>query len=221
MPGFPEDLPIHVLDLPDAAAFLARGGIVIYPTETYYAIGCRADNSKGATLIHRLKKRPSGKPLPLLAADMAQIAAASAIPPAAGRLFELFWPGPLTVLLPAASWLAPQFRDERGLCAIRMSAGATAAALATLAGRALAATSANFSGEPPAAHAASLSGAFLAAAGEAGACLLASGEASRWSLPSTIVEPVQNESGQMLLRVLRVGAVDKKTLRKENFLLAP
>ncbi|WP_301188331.1 L-threonylcarbamoyladenylate synthase, partial [uncultured Desulfovibrio sp.] len=97
---------LRSLSLEEAARRLAAGGIVIFPTETLYAIGCRADKPDACARLCALKGRPAGSPLPLLAADAAQAARAVRLEAAPLPLLRRFWPGPLSLLLPALPELA-------------------------------------------------------------------------------------------------------------------
>ncbi len=99
--------------------------------------------------IYRIKGRDSGKALPLIASDlMAARNAVSFWPETAERLAAAFWPGPLTLLLPAAPSISPALHAGTGRIALRISSHPLARTLAEQAGGLLIATSANRSGEP-------------------------------------------------------------------------
>lgn len=180
-----------------AAAALRAGGVVIYPTETFYGLAARADSAPGVAKIARLKGRAPGKALPLIAADLAQ---AEEIvlhwPGVARRLAQRFWPGPLTLVLPAVPGLAPGVAsmDEVG---VRVPGHALAQKLAAAAGFPIAATSANLAGGPEVADPALLDPTLLAGAD---AVLLAG--PTPGGLPSTVVRVT--DAGLVLLRA---GAV--------------
>jgi len=93
--------PVDYARVRQAAAALLRGGIVGFPTETVYGLGADADQVRAVAAIFAAKGRPPSHPLIV---HLAQAAAledwARAVPPAAYRLAELFWPGPLTLVLP-------------------------------------------------------------------------------------------------------------------------
>ncbi len=207
------------LGLEEAAACLARGGVVIFPTETLYAIGCRADKGRACARICEIKGRPGGSPLPLLAAGQEQAARAARLEEAPRRLLDAFWPGPLSLLLPALPGVAPQARNGAGLAALRVTSHPLAARLASLAGFALTASSANFSGAAPAARAEDLDPALLAAlalsGGETGLLAAATpGEEPGGGPPSTLVQPLP---GARALRLLRAGAVSAEALEAAGF----
>ncbi|HEX5373291.1 MAG TPA: L-threonylcarbamoyladenylate synthase [Aquabacterium sp.] len=84
-----------------AAARLADGHLVAFPTETVYGLGARADDDEAVAQIFQAKGRPSHHPLIVHVHHRdAALAFASALPPVAQRLMERFWPGPLTVIVP-------------------------------------------------------------------------------------------------------------------------
>lgn len=133
-----------------AAETLRAGGVLAYPTETFYGLGALASDRTAVSRLAAAKLRPDGKPLPLLAADLSQVAQVVArLEPAAQRLADALWPGPLTLVLPAAAGLAPEITAGTGTVAIRVPGSEVARRLARLAGGAIVSTSANVSGEPP------------------------------------------------------------------------
>ena len=214
----PPELPR--LGLEEAAASLARGGVVIFPTETLYAIGCRADKALACARIRAVKGRPGDSPLPLLAADREQAARAVRLEAAPKRLLDAFWPGPLSLLLPALPGIAPEARNDAGLAALRVTSHPLAALLAALAGFALTASSANFSGGAPAARAQDLDAALLAALArsgdEAGLLVAAPAEDPPGGPPSTLAKPLTEADG-ISLRLLRQGAVSSEELAAAGF----
>jgi L-threonylcarbamoyladenylate synthase len=145
-----------------AAAVLRRGGIVAYPTETFYALGARADDAAALERLLRAKLRPEGKPLPLLAADRAQVLAVAVLDGPAARVAERLWPRPLTLVLPARPTLDAAVTAGSGTVGVRIPGSAVARALAAAAGFALVSTSANPSGGPPPARVEDLDPALVA-----------------------------------------------------------
>jgi L-threonylcarbamoyladenylate synthase len=133
----------------EVTAELLLGGLVIYPTDTLYAIGCRALDGAALRSLREAKGREADKALPVIAADVAQAKSlVSCWSEAAQRLSDAFWPGPLTLVLTAAPSLpAPLLAGARTV-AVRVPASTAACALARLAGP-LVSTSANRSGERP------------------------------------------------------------------------
>ena len=128
---------------------LGDGALIIYPTDTLYAIGCRALDDAAVTRLREAKGREASKPLPVIAADLLQARSlASRWPPEAQRLADAFWPGPLTLVVPAAPTLPSSLLAGGSSVAVRVPASTLARALALLAGP-IVATSANASGERP------------------------------------------------------------------------
>lgn len=139
----------HAERVLEAAAALRRGGLVVYPTETFYALGALATDPAAVERLARAKGRPDGKPLPLLAADRAAVEAVAVLEGPAALLAAAHWPGPLTLVLPARPGLPAAVTAGTGTVGVRVPGSALARALARAAGGPLVATSANPSGGPP------------------------------------------------------------------------
>lgn len=89
------------LQVDRAIKILRAGGIVVYPTDTVYGLGCNALNSEAVERIYRVKQRPSNQPLPVLLADVTELdVVVQSVPEIARFLISRFWPGGLTVVLP-------------------------------------------------------------------------------------------------------------------------
>jgi L-threonylcarbamoyladenylate synthase len=135
----------------EAAAALRKGQLVVFPTETFYAIGADPMQPAALAALIRLKGREPDKPIALIAADaLSAFRIAREIPPGARLLADTFWPGPLTLVLPACPGLNEVLVGASGGVGVRVSPHPTARSLAAAAGGLLTATSANLSGEPPA-----------------------------------------------------------------------
>jgi L-threonylcarbamoyladenylate synthase len=138
-------------DLERAIEALRRDRLVVYPTETFYGVGARARSSAAVRACAALKGRDAGKPIALIAADAGMLdAVVAATPPLAAPLMRRFWPGPLTLVLPARDDLPPELTAGSGRIGIRVSSHPVARALATGAGEPITATSANRAGAEPA-----------------------------------------------------------------------
>lgn len=135
-----------------AARVLAAGGIVAYPTETVYGLGVDARNPKAIAELIALKGRDEGRGISVLVTDldMARSLLAEAPPAGAVALAARFWPGPLTIVLPAASTVAPSLKGPSGGIGLRCSSDAWAAALVLRFQAPVTSTSANQSGMDPA-----------------------------------------------------------------------
>jgi L-threonylcarbamoyladenylate synthase len=184
-------------DVGRAAELLRAGGLVVYPTETFYGLGALAASASAVARLMAAKLRPEGKPVPLVAADLAMARAlAAAFAPRAERLAARVWPGPLTLVLPAAPGLPPEVAGD-GTVGVRVPGSALARELSRLAGGPLTSTSANPSGGPPITRPDDLDPGLLA---HVDAVL--DGGTVPGGLPSTVVAV---EPGG--LRLLRAGAV--------------
>ncbi len=136
--------------LADGIAALKAGELVVYPTETFYALGADAFSSTALRRLFRVKGREPGRPVGLIAADTAMaFSVAREIPIDARRLAGAFWPGPLTIVLPAREDLAPELTGPDGV-GVRVSPNPVARALSAAIGRPITATSANLGGKAPA-----------------------------------------------------------------------
>jgi L-threonylcarbamoyladenylate synthase len=129
---------------------LLAGRVVSFPTDTYYALGADPLNLAAVNEVFRLKRRVSGRPLPLLVASIDQAADLADDPP---RLFfnlaEKFWPGPLTIVVPASRQLPLKVTANTGKVGLRWPKNPLAVALIAAAGRPLTGTSANITENPP------------------------------------------------------------------------
>ena len=132
-----------------AASLLTPGSLLIYPTDTLYALGGRVLDAAAGAAVRRAKGREEGKPLPLVAADLEQARAlCSAWPEAADRLAAHFWPGPVTLVIPAAPAVPADITAGTGTIAIRVPDLELTRALCRRTGP-LVSTSANRAGGTP------------------------------------------------------------------------
>lgn len=144
-----EHLSASAPDLSRAADLLARGGLVAFPTETVYGLGADAANDRAVARIFEAKGRPSFNPLIVHLADLAEVKALVKWNHLADRVAEAFWPGPLTMVLPLREDAPVSRLVTAGLdtLAVRMPAAPVAQALLRELGGAVAAPSANPSGQ--------------------------------------------------------------------------
>lgn len=130
-------------------AYLKRGGVIAYPTESCYGLGCDPRNRAAVQKILRLKRRSWSKGLILVAANLKQIAGfVSPLSPADYATVEQYWPGPYTFLLPASSRAPKLLTGKHKSLAVRISAHPEVARLTHALGP-LVSTSANVSGAKP------------------------------------------------------------------------
>lgn len=131
---------------------LDSGEVVIYPTETLYALGCDATNEAACDKLFELKSRPKAMPLPLIVGGLDMLSLVTEERPASlNELAKAFWPGPLSILVKALPSLPSVLSDEDGYTSVRWSGHPFAAELSRRMKRPIVATSANISGNPPAA----------------------------------------------------------------------
>jgi len=131
-----------------AAVIIQQGGIVIYPTETVYGLGCNPANVEAAKRICFIKGR-ADKPLPVACADMEEARRIVDFSPAAERVAARFWPGPLMLVLPARVEYSIWITHGASTLGVRVPDHSVARSLAKLSGGVIVSTSANKSGEPP------------------------------------------------------------------------
>jgi len=179
-----------------AVAALRRGEIVAYPTETFYGLGVDALDELALARLRALKGRDT-KAISVLVDGPAMLESlCSTVPPLASALMRLYWPGALTIALPARRNLPSAIVDD-GCVAVRQSSHATAQALVAGLGRPLTTTSANLAGQPPATTDDGLDEMF------GGRCRVVHGGATRGGAPSTLVR-VRGAK----LEILRRGAIE-------------
>lgn len=136
-------------DMNRAAALIAAGEMVAFPTETVYGLGGNALDAKAAERIYAAKGRPSDNPLIVHIAQMSQLEeAARDIPEQARRLAEAFWPGPLTMVLYRNEQVPLTTTGGLDTVAVRMPGHPVALELIRRSGCMIAAPSANTSGRP-------------------------------------------------------------------------
>lgn len=127
------------------------GGVIAYPTEAVYGLGCHPLDPQAVLRILDLKQRPMDKGVILIAADFRQVLPYVETPTGAlRRKLQSTWPGPVTWLLPARAETPRWLRGEHDTLAVRVTAHPLAAALCQAAGTALVSTSANRAGQAPA-----------------------------------------------------------------------
>jgi L-threonylcarbamoyladenylate synthase len=134
-----------------AADWLAHGGVVAYPTDTYYGLAVDAGSIEAVAALFDLKGRDPSMAMPLIAASREQVEARiDRLTGGSARLADSFWPGPLSLILDAPDWVVPAVHGGLGTVAVRVPADSVARALSAAWGSPVTATSANRSGSPPA-----------------------------------------------------------------------
>ena len=131
------------------ARLIREGELVGFPTETVYGLGANALDARAVAKIFEAKGRPQDHPLMTQVACMEEIPPlVRAIPAAARKLMEAFWPGPMTLILPKADCIPDAVSAGLDTVGIRLPANADARRLIRAAGCPIAAPSANRSGRP-------------------------------------------------------------------------
>lgn len=132
-----------------AAGIIKSGGLVAFPTETVYGLGADAFDPEAVRKIFEAKGRPLDNPIIVHIADKAMIEQIAVdVPPAAQRLIDIFWPGPLTLVLKKRKEVPYEVTGWLDTVAVRMPDHPVALALIKKSGVPIAAPSANISGRP-------------------------------------------------------------------------
>ena len=196
----PEKNPI----LFSAARIVRSGGVVIVPTETFYALAADPFQEHAVRRIFEIKSRPETIPLPLISARRAVVdKMIPSVCHTAEELMNLFWPGSLTILLEPTFQFSRLVIGPTGKVGVRVPPDCPAKQLAELAGGWITATSANRSGEPSPDRVTRISAPVLDAVD-----LVVDSGRSPGGKPSTVVEPLADG-----LRFVREGAISRKVIR--------
>ena len=143
----------RTVDIDEAATVLGRGGLLAYPTEAVWGLGCDPGNEAAVLRLLQLKQRRLDKGLILVAAHLDPLRRwldLPALPPDRLAVVLASWPGPHTWVMPAAADAPAWITGGRDSIAVRISAHPVVTALCEGFGGALVSTSANRGGEPPA-----------------------------------------------------------------------
>ena len=143
---------------PKAVQVLKSGGVVIFPTDTVYGIGCRFDDKKAVDRIYQIKGTSQNQPFPILVSDIKQVAKLAKISKVAKSLMDKHWPGALTIILPIKPDLSTYHKPglkqlhKPGLnqykIGFRMPNSALVRLIIDKVGKPIIGTSANFHGHP-------------------------------------------------------------------------
>jgi L-threonylcarbamoyladenylate synthase len=181
-----------------AVETLKTGGIIAYPTETFYGLGVRFDLEQSLKRLYKIKQRPKDKAMPLIIGEKRLLySIASSINSTAESLIDGFWPGPLTLLVPANENISEWLTAGTGKVAVRIPGESFALRLARHAGFPITSTSANISGLPPARNVATVMKYF-----SDDIDLIVDGGEVPGGLPSTIIDTTENR-----MRIVREGAI--------------
>jgi L-threonylcarbamoyladenylate synthase len=192
----------NVLSL--AVHHLQKGGIIAYPTETFYGLGAKFDDENALRKLYDIKQRPHNKAIPLIIGERKLLSVITGhITTTASALMDRFWPGPLTLILPARENISDYITAGTNTVAVRIPGESFALKLAQAARFPITATSANPSGVPPAQDAGTVIGYF----GDRFDLIIDAGP-TPGGLPSTIVDARGSAS-----IILREGAINRESLK--------
>lgn len=157
MPRVPKSAPIQPIDplhpqprhIQRAVGVLANGGIVSYPTDTYYALGCDVFQKKAMERLAALKRRDDRKPFAFLCADLGEVAKYGIVSNENYRRMRRLLPGPYTIVLDATRLVPRTALTRQRQVGVRVPDAPVAIALVKALGRPLATTSASLPGEDP------------------------------------------------------------------------
>ncbi len=181
-----------------AARILSKGGIVVYPTDTLYALGCDATNPEAVKRVFEIKRRSLSKPLPIAVASLEMMQEYCELDEKAEKLARAMLPGALTLLLKKKN-LPDIVTSGSAKVAVRIPANELALKIIAALGKPVVATSANISGKAPPISAEEA----MAQLSDVDLVIDAGKLAER--VPSTIYDP---ETGE----VLREGKISKKEI---------
>ncbi len=134
-----------------AVTCILKGGVISFPTETYYGIGVDPFNDAAVEKLYALKGRRRDKPISLIVSNTKMLSQLTdAIPYQYAPLISAYWPGPLTLIFPAKKEINPLLTGGTGTIGVRVSSHPTASLLCDYLNGPLTATSANISGKIPA-----------------------------------------------------------------------
>jgi len=188
-----------------ARTVIKAGGIIAYPTETFYGIGVDPANHDALKRLFDLKGRPKSKAIPLIAGSMEYVISLTGeISPIAARLIDTFWPGPLTLIFRARADTPPLLTGDSGAIGIRISSYPLCKKLTKSPIHALTSTSANPAGNTPALEAGEIEKYF-----QDKIDLILDGGRLRGGPASTVVDVREKQP-----RILREGVVTSEAILK-------
>jgi L-threonylcarbamoyladenylate synthase len=183
--------------LAEAAAAVESGGVVAFPTETFYGLAVAALDAAAIRRLFALKGRPESRPVLVLVDDPARIERIALLTTSARELIARHWPGALTLVLAARPVVPAELTAGTGTIGVRQPGHPVARALAAAVGGPVTAPSANLTGEPPPCTAAEVLRVF-----DGKIDVVLDGGPTPGGLPSTVLDVTVDPP-----RVLREGAV--------------
>lgn len=204
-------VPADEQSIRQAADVLRSGGLIAYPTETYYGLGVDPYNQQALRKLFKIKKRAAHLPILVLIADIkqAKTLAVLPLPKSFTQLAEQFWPGPITLVCSARPELANELTGGTATIGMRQSSHHVAQQLVQAFGGPVTATSANLSGDTPARSARQVAAFF----GD-GIDIILDGGKTTGTKGSTLV---RCEHGS--ITCIRQGMIDFQTIKEKNLVL--
>ena len=197
--------PDHALDI------LRTGGVLVFPTETFFGLGSRALDPDATARIFLIKHRSTMRSLPLIAGDMDQVHMVGRPSQAMLALTERFWPGPLTLIMPARLRTPDVITGGTGKVAVRISSHPVCAGLTLALGEPITSSSANISGQAPVTRGDDLDIELIRHVDG----VLDGYPPPSGGLPSTLIE--QSLTDPLVVYILREGAISSQSLREAGF----
>lgn len=184
---------------------LKRGEVIVFPTETFYGLGADAFNEAAVEQIISLKGRSPDQTVSIIVADREMLnSVVTHVSPAAQKLMDRFWPGPLTLVLPAKKNLPALLLNRDGGIGVRISSHPLATRLARELGHPITATSANPSGREPARTVEEAMGYFSGKLG-----IFLDGGRLEGKKGSTVMDVSQDK-----IRIVREGEIPSEELKR-------
>lgn len=186
---------------------IRSGGVVAYPTDTFYGLGADPSNPEAIRTLYSVKGRSADQPILLLIASASDVSVwADEVTPVAAALMKKYWPGPLTLVFRARSCVRPELTAGTRTIGLRMADNMLVRGLLAALGHALTGTSANRSGRPSPRTAREAADAL-----GSGVDLILDGGETRGGLPSTIVDV-----STAVPWIIREGAVPADAILKKE-----
>ncbi|MGO9136118.1 MAG: L-threonylcarbamoyladenylate synthase [Syntrophales bacterium] len=193
----------------EATSILEAGGLVAYPTETFYGLGADGQLEEAIKRIFVIKGRNFKNPISVIVGNAKDVRGlVEEIPKFALHLMETFWPGALTIIFKASPDVSPLLTAGTGKIGIRLSSHAVATALARRLGHPITATSANLSGK----HECTSADEVIRDIGDQLDAVMDGGQ-TLGGLGSTIIDVTTDPPA-----ILREGAIPKRKLTKSAFI---
>lgn len=194
---FPSDPQEQEKILREIIRLLSEDKVGAIPTETIYGLACNPFSERALERLFQLKQREHNKPILLLLGKMEDLSlVVKYIPSKAYKLMKRFWPGPLTIVLPARRSLPKLLTGGLDTIGVRLTSSDIARSIARTFGKPITGTSANISGEPPCRSAQEVLKVFP------NIDFVVDGGESKSLTPSTVVEIIDNE-----VKLIREGVI--------------